>query len=321
MYRCISKYFFFIAVLFVTSTSSQTTRLDDSVEEKILIVTARTESEFLKGLTEKDFEVYDGKNLQRITSFGMDMDPMSIGILVDLSGSMGAYDPGISTSPFQRRVINRVPWIVEGLTKFVNQNHPTTEYCIISFAKEQSTLLDWSSDKKQIQKVIQAFSDVIPKGNTILFDSLTSGIERVSDGRNNKKVVIVISDGMDNNSKKSDFEDVKRLLKQKDVVVYFVNLLPDKAMLSSYVQEKADGIFQALTKLSGGSVYYAQKQEDADLIFTLISMELSHQYKIGFKPTINSSKDSWHEVKIRLAESTKRKFKKVRLKTRTGFYL
>lgn len=202
-----------------TVNAQQNERPDGNNRVSLTVSVWNKDYGYLKNLIAKDFEVYEKKQPFEITSFKQEDEPMSIGILVDLSGSMG-------------HSLNRIPYAVDGLIEFINRSNPENQYFIVGFGKEQTVILDETSDKAKIQNALRTVASSKAKGNTSLYETLSSGLERVSNGKFRKKSLIVVSDGMDNSSQKQDFGDLKKLSKRTDTLLYFFNFITSKDLKS-----------------------------------------------------------------------------------------
>jgi Ca-activated chloride channel homolog len=271
---------------------------------------------YLKGLNDRDFEVSDGKNKQKIECFAQKDLPVSVGILFDLSESMQSL---------RNADLIEIPSAVEGLTSFINAGNPQNEYFIIGFAEKPTTLLEPTQDKKQIENALKALVSVKPEGNTSVYDAMAQGFEKLSGGKFNKKILLVISDGMDNSSKNSDFADIKNRIKQNsDVMIYQVNIIIDEADLrSSIAMNEQVNWFERLTENSGGTIFYPKSRARTIEAFKLLADELKSQYLIGFNSKQSSrDKKDWHEVKVNLnlPKEKKEEAGKITIRTQKGFY-
>lgn len=184
----IKKLAFLFVLLSVLTVYSQQNQVSNSDGILLMVSAWSKDRGYLRDLKPEDFEVYEGKQSYTITTFKRDDEPMSIGILVDLSGSM-------------ERPLNTVPFVADGLVELVNRSNAQNEYFIIGFAKRQTLILDESTDKVKIFKALKALASSKAEGNTFFFEALNAGLERVSKGKFRKKALVVVSDGTDNRQK------------------------------------------------------------------------------------------------------------------------
>ena len=134
---------------------------------------------FLNDLTDDSFEVYEGKEKRQIECFAKTDEPVSVGILIDVSGSANL-------------VKMKYHFLVEGLVSFIARSNPENEYFIIGFAVDSSVLLEPTQDRKKIEKALKTILTLKPAGNTGLYDALDFGFEKISSGKFNKKALLVL---------------------------------------------------------------------------------------------------------------------------------
>jgi Ca-activated chloride channel family protein len=187
---------------------------------------------YVSGLSKKAFTVVDNNEVQDITFFSDSDAPVSIGILFDVSGSMDGEKIGKAR---------------KALEKFIATSHPSDEYYLIAFNNKAQLLLDRTRDG---DAVIRKLTLVEPKENTALYDSVYLGLDRVTHGSHRKKALLIISDGQDNASR-YNFGEVRKLMKESDVVTYAVGILGG-ADASSMVGMQGQAFLDELTSVSGG---------------------------------------------------------------------
>jgi Ca-activated chloride channel family protein len=160
---------------------------------------------YVMGLGKDAFTVLDNNKEQEISFFSDTDAPVSLGILFDVSGSMGG---------------EKIVKARKALARFINTSHPNDEYFLIAFNSRAQLLLDRTRDG---DAVLQKLTLVNPKQNTALYDAVYLGLERVTRGAHQKRALLIISDGQDNASR-YNFGEVRRLMKESDVITYAVEL-------------------------------------------------------------------------------------------------
>jgi Ca-activated chloride channel family protein len=219
---------------------------------------------YVSGLKKEAFNIFDNDNEQEITFFSDADAPVSIGILFDVSASMSGEKIGKARKALER---------------FINTSHPSDEYFLIAFNSRAQLLLDRTRDG---ESVLRKLTLVQPKNSTALYDAVYLGIERVTSGTRQKKAMLIISDGQDNASR-YNFGEVRRLLKESDVVVYAVGIQDGKDS-SSMEGMQGQAFLDELASVTGGKAFYPQTNVEMDEIFERIALELRHQYSVGFTP-------------------------------------
>lgn len=224
---------------------------------------------FVTGLQKKNFEVFDDGVKQEIAHFSDEDAPLTLGIVYDVSGSMG----DLTSRSFQ------------ALRRLFETSHQEDEYFIIAFNARAQLVQDFTTSPSEI---LSRVIFVKAKGSTALYDGVYLGLEKARQGRHRKKALLIISDGEENSSRYSG-RDLREMLKESDVPVYSIGI------------SQLYGGMGTLTSLSGwsGGMAFAPMDEPATRdIYTRIALMLRHQYAIGFYPTDAARVVDWHKVRI-----------------------
>src|SRR3981081_1034087 len=150
--------------------------------------------------------------------------------------------------------------------------------------------------------VLDKLTFVQTKNNTALYDACYLGVERVKRGTHPKRARLLISDGQDNNSRYT-FNELRRVLKESDVVLYAVGILGGSDVGSSLGME-GQGIMDELAGVAGvsGAKRFSRRwPAEMDDIFEQIALELRHQSSIGYRPPNFVSNGKWHRIKVKVA--------------------
>ncbi len=257
-----------------------------------------TYGRFVSGLNKNAFTVLDDKKPQEITFFSDDDSPVSVGVIFDVSGSMSG---------------DKVKRARDALAKFIQTSHNSDEYFLIAFNSRAQLLLDRTRDGNS---VLDKLTFVNTRDNTALYDACYLGVEKVQRGAHPKRALLLISDGQDNNSRYT-FNELRRLLKESDVVLYGVGILSGGDAGSSLGME-GQGILDELASVSGGKAFFPRSAAEMDDIFEQIALELRHQYSIGYKPNNFSNDGKWHKVKVKVTPP--RGLPRLFVRTKEGYY-
>jgi Ca-activated chloride channel homolog len=253
---------------------------------------------YVSGLSKNAFQIFDNNQEQEITFFSDSDAPVSLGILFDVSGSMGG---------------EKIQKARNALSRFINLSHPSDEYFLIAFNSRAQLLLDRTRDA---DAVLQKLTLVQPKNNTALYDAVYLGIERVTRGTHQKKALLIISDGQDNSSR-YNFGEVRRLMKESDVVTYAVGIL-GAGDAGSQVGMQGQAFLDELTSVTGGKAFYPSSDIEMDEIFERIALELRHQYSIGYTPKDFQPDGKWRKVKVKVKPP--RGLPRLTVRSREGYY-
>jgi len=161
---------------------------------------------FVSGLHKEDFRVYQDDQLQPITHFNNERVPVSLGIVLDTSGSMEG----------EKMVAAR-----EALNSFLEQlNDPEDEVFLYRFDNHPVLVEGWTRDK---QRLSYALSRIQPRGGTALYDAVADAVPLALSGHNQKKAIVIISDGNDTSSR-TDINSLKRIIREAEVLVYAIGI-------------------------------------------------------------------------------------------------
>lgn len=253
---------------------------------------------YVSGLEKKAFTVFDGKEQQEITHFSDDDSPVSVGVIFDVSGSMSG---------------DKIARARQALSRFIETSHDSDEYFLIAFNSRAQLILDKTRDGRA---VLDKLTYVETRANTALYDATYLGVEKVQRGAHQKRALLLISDGQDNDSRYT-FSEVRRLLKESDVVLYSIGILGGNDPGSS-LGVAGQGVLDELSAVSGGKAFFPNSAPEMDEIFEKIALELRHQYSIGYRPNNFTNDGKWHKIKVKVAPP--RGLPRLFVRSREGYY-
>lgn len=253
---------------------------------------------YVSGLDKNSFTIFDNNQEQDITYFSDSDAPVSLGVLFDVSGSMSG---------------EKIQKARKALARFINSSHPNDEYFLIAFNSRAQLLLDRTRDG---DAVLRKLTLVNPRQNTALYDAVYLGIERVTRGSHQKRALLIISDGQDNSSR-YNFGEVRRLMKESDVVTYAVGII-DAGDAASPLGMQGQAFLDELTSVTGGKSFYPASDIEMDEIFERIAIELRHQYSIGYTPKDFQPDGKWRKVKVKV--KPRRGLPRLTVRSREGYY-
>jgi len=246
-------------------------------------------------LGQNDFTVLEDNVPQRLKVFKREDIPVSVGILVDNSGSMRDKRKGVNAAAL----------------KFVQNSNPRDEVFIVNFNDEAYLDADFTDNIKLLQ---DALDRIDARGGTALYDALQMSLKYVSErGTRDKKVVLIVTDGEDNASRLS-LEQVVKGLQRSNVVVYTVGLLGEEGPGPT---RRAKRALVAFSKASGGAAYFPKNPAEVDSIATAISSDIRNQYVLAYTPTNSAADTGFRKVEVKVSS---KKYGKVSVRTRNGYY-
>lgn len=292
-----------------TDAATQTAFVAAPADSKTLTVTVTDdEGRLINGLGKESFTLLVDNKPQEIISFASTETPISIGFLFDVSGSMeGIFSPVGKDK--------RYP-IYNGVARFLQASNPANDYFLSVFDKKvYDPFVDTTTDGRAILKAIEQLSNLKTKGQTALNDACYAAMLKATAGKQPKHVIILVSDGQDNQSQHS-WDELRRLLKEQDVLIYAIGLYKEPANeLDIAGQAKLDEI----ALLTGGKAYFTQSEKGLYQIFELIAAELRQQYSLTFSPAKAGKGNKWHSLKLKATPPPGVK-KHLLVRSHTGFF-
>lgn len=248
------------------------------------------------GLQRDNFEVFEGKKPQEIKHFSREDAPISVGIIVDSSGSMS----------------DKIDRVREAVNQFCDAANLEDEFFMITFADQPRLVVDFTNDPQEIQKELIFIQ---PKGRTSLLDAVYLGLEKMKEARYSKKALLIISDGGDNHSRYSE-RDVKAAVKEADVMIYSIGTFD--RFVPTQEELLGPSLLSEITEPTGGRSFILEQPNQMPAVAQHIGTELRTQYVIGYRPQNAPRDGKWHKISVRLRLPKKLAFLRVRAKT--GYY-
>jgi VWFA-related protein len=161
---------------------------------------------FATGLRKEDFLVYEDDKPVEVTHFSAERTPVSLGIVLDTSGSMA----GEKIESARSAIFNFLQALPD----------PDDEFFMYRFSADATLVHDWTNSREAISRIL---GRVNPSGGTAMYDAVGEAVPMAHGGRNRKKAIVLISDGNDTNSR-LDVSEVRQLVRETEVLVYAVGI-------------------------------------------------------------------------------------------------
>jgi Ca-activated chloride channel homolog len=248
------------------------------------------------GLGRENFEVFEGKKPQEIRHFSSEDTPVSVGIILDSSGSMKG----------------KMERVREAVHQFCETANPQDEFFMITFADEPHLVSDFTSVPEEIEKEL-LFTQ--PKGRTALLDAVYMALGKMHEAKYGKKALLIISDGGDNHSRYGERE-VKAAVKESDVMIYAVGTFD--RFVPTEEERLGPALLSAITEPTGGRAFTLQSPNDLPAVAHRIGTELRTQYVIGYRPQDAPHDGKWHKISVKLR--LPRKLALLRAHSKSGYY-
>jgi Ca-activated chloride channel homolog len=252
---------------------------------------------YVSGLEAEHFQVWEDKVEQKVEYFNAEDVPISVGLIVDISGSMK----------------DKIATAVNAATTFLKTGNPEDEYFVVEFANRPELMSDFTTD---VSKLTSKLITIQAKGMTAMYDSVYLGLEKLKDGSNPKKALLLITDGEDNRSRYT-FQNVKEFVKEQDVQIYGIGIVDEwNSQLSAGRTGRA--MVEELSDLTGGRAFFPDSVYELEDICTKIAIELKNQYVIGYHSTNEAKDGKWR--KLRMKVNPPKGINRLNVRYKQGYY-
>src|SRR2546426_835994 len=277
--------------------------LSVDVDEVVLSVAVlEKDGRPVDALTKDQFTVFEDNTQQQIKTFKHEDIPLSLGLVIDNSGSMRSKRERVNSAALA----------------FVRESNPDDETFIVNFDDSAYLEQDFTGS---IGDLIDALDNLDTRGETALYDAVYLSADHVKSGKKDKKAVLLITDGEDNVSKYG-FNKVVETLKQSKVTLYAVGLLEDNdqrgGLFKKPPSKKAREALQKFADITGGQAYFPKSLEEVEELAKNIAHEIRNHYTISYTPTNRKLDGTWRAIQVKV--NPPRKVSKVTVLTREGYF-
>jgi VWFA-related protein len=249
---------------------------------------------FVSHLKLEDFRVFEDGQLQKLTVFEDGDTPVTVGLIVDHSRSMGSKLLGVVTA----------------VSSFAHSSNPQDEMFVVDFNDDVSVELmrgkAFSNDAKELAEALTAVS---ARGRTALYDAVSEGLHHLQYGHLEKKALVIISDGGDNASHLK-YSQVLAQARQSQSLIYSI------ALVGSDDEEENPGLLRRLCKDTGGIAYFPREGESVANVSTEIARDLREQYTLGYAPQNMKRADAFRKIEVKVTAPGQGR---LRVRTRQGY--
>jgi len=252
------------------------------------------------GLTKDDFAVYEDKVGQNIESVSSEEAPVSMGLVIDTSGSMYA----------------KIYTVAEAARGLIRQMRPDDEAFLVQFKTEAELVREFTSDPRSLE---DALKELYVSGGTALLDAIIATADHAHEkGRRRRKALVIITDGVEKNSSAKE-KEVVEAMKEDEVQVYLIGFVDkeESFRLFGSPAKKAKDLLTRLAEDSGGRAFFPTEVRETPAIAAQIAKDLRAQYVISYYPSNDRHDGSFRTVRVALSH---RDDHKLIVRTRQGYY-
>ena len=274
-------------------------RTDIRVDTTVVLVPVTVTNplnQFVTGLEKTNFRVYEDKVEQEVAYFASDDAPLSVGLVFDTSGSMG----------------NKLGKSRQAVSQFFRTANPEDEVFIVNFNDE--AYLEEPGFTSDIKLLERGLSKLDSRGGTAMRDAIRMSMDYLKEnGKKDKKLLVVVTDGEDNYSNVT-LENLVRDLQRTEtpIQVYTIGLLSEEERREA---KKAERALIAIADASGGASYIPKENSDVEKVCQQVAKDIRSQYIIEYNPVMSELDGSFRSIKVLATAPNGPK-----VRTRSGYY-
>jgi Ca-activated chloride channel homolog len=262
------------------------------------------------GLQAKDFNIFDDQAHQEIRSFNTEDAACSVGLVLDISGSMQTT----------------LGVVQQSARAFVKQANPEDEFLLLTVSTQPAAYPEFTTDTAAVEQDI-AFTR--PGGFTALIDTVYLGLNHMRKAQRSRRALIILSDGGDNHSRYSKNE-LLRVALEADVQIYSIivdngagggsaNTIPYRPSMVAKpgdqgAQRQGPNLLEELAEKTGGLYFHARNDAETQEGMRKAGEALRNQYVIGYQPAEFGLSGKWHRIHVKTTVP------KVSVHARSGYY-
>jgi Ca-activated chloride channel family protein len=251
-------------------------------------------------LKRDEFAVTEDKVTQKIEFFSREQVPVSLVYAIDTSGSMR---PKLDT-------------VVKASINLAKQSRSGDELAVIEFKDQPELLEEFTQD---VNDVVDTLNGLVASRQTAMLDALYLAADYANkEGKNRRKAVLLVTDGLDNDSYYK-FSEVVNHLREIEVQIYLIGFISDldrdRGLFKKSAKDKAETLLNKLAEETGGKTFYPRELSEVQNIAQQISTDLRTQYSIGYYPTNPKKDGSFRSVKVQVNADSRR----LVARTRNGY--
>jgi VWFA-related protein len=272
--------------------------LRTNVDEVVLNATVLEGPHIVQTLKSENFQVFEDGVKQNIISFQHTDLPVSIGLVVDNSGSMSRKRPAVNKSALD----------------LIEASNPQDEAFVVNFSDEAFIDQEFTGD---VSKLRDGLSHIESRGGTALYDAVVASADKlVADGKRPKQVLVIITDGEDNASTLSLEQTIRRVQQLSGPVIYTIGLLFGDEMSHAEVRH-ARRALEMLSTETGGIAFFPKSIEQIDQISAEVARDIRNQYTLGYRSTKPTTEPGFRRVQV---NADAKGMGKLTVRTRTGYF-
>ena len=249
----------------------------------------------ISGLAQSNFQIYEDGILQPLKYFSQDDIPVTVGLVIDNSGSMS----------------HKRANVLAAALAFARASNPKDEMFVVNFNEKVSFALPpevpFTDSVAQLEEALSSFRAI---GQTALYDAMDAALDHLSLGRMDKKVLIVISDGGDNASQHT-LDSILLKAKHSNAIIYSIGIYDEQD------EDRRPGVLKRFAADTGGEVFLPAEVQDVVPICKEIARDIRSQYTLSYLPTNKNHDGAYRLIQVRAAAKGRGR---LLVRTRSGYF-
>lgn len=269
--------------------------IEVNVDVVVLHATALAHDNVLvSGLGKDDFQVYEDGVLQKVTYFSHEDIPVTVGLVIDNSGSMRSKRAGV----------------IAAALVFAQSSNPQDQMFVVNFNEKVSFgLPDATPFTDQTAQLQDALARITTDGETALYDAVAVALEHLKKGNRDKKVLIIVSDGGDNASKRT-LAQIADMAVKSEAIIYTIGIFDEMD------GDQNPHVLRQLAKNTGGEAFLPESVDQIVPICERIAHDIRNQYTIAYVPTNRKRDGSYRAIQVKASAPGRGRLS---IRTRTGY--
>src|ERR1700719_4027102 len=280
------------------ATSGQDSKIRVDVNLVVLHTTVIDDrGRFADGLKQESFRVLEDKAEQKLSVFKREDVPVSMGLVIDNSGSMRDKRPRVN----------------QAAITLVEASNPQDEAFVVNF--NDDFYLDLDKDfTNSVPELKEALERIDSRGSTALYDAVIGSLDHLKKASKDKRVLLIVTDGEDNTSHNS-LDKTIREVQKTDTVIYTIGLLSEESKKNSKRAKKA---LEQIAQASGGLAFFPENVDDVHNICEQVARDIRNQYTLAYYPSNTKRDGTYRTVQVEVIPPRGRG--KLVARTRNGYY-
>jgi VWFA-related protein len=250
----------------------------------------------VSGLKKENFQIYEDRVLQTTEHFSHEDIPVTVGLVIDNSGSMGPKRSDV----------------IAAALSFAGSSNPRDQMFVVNFNEHVSYGLPpatpFTGRQDQLQR---ALATIQTAGETALYDAIATAIDHLKQGKCDKKVLIVISDGGDNASK-YNLTQITAIVKASDAIIYTIGIYDDQD------SDQNPSVLKRFAKETGGEAFFPTSSTETASICDKIAQDIRNQYTLAYVPSTAQVGGAYRSVEVKANSPG---HGRLTVRTRTGYFM